>query len=366
MSDDRYVESPPAGAEGWREVWEADARYRPRPSAGDWFLSFFRRFFRRAVAVDAERQKDFNIVLLDLLRDLRTDLAARVHDLDALKVDVQSADETLATELKKQRELLPITANRNDALIAAIDQKLESISARLHDLTLPLIRAGEGAAGATVRNDFLYRRLEDGLRGVPDVAPYLDLARTHQPAIDIGCGRGEFLLACREAGVVAFGFDVNERSVAHLRARGVDATVAGIPGCFTTIADQSVGAVLAIHVVEHIPADLLFELFAQSHRVLNAGGLLMIETPNAESLLTSASDFWRDPTHLAPRHPAALTLLAREYGFAIEEIRAVHPLPEGNRIAIDDDDPPALRHVIEVINDRIFGAQDLRLILRRN
>jgi SAM-dependent methyltransferase len=368
MSDQRYVDSPPAGAEGWREVWEADARYRPRASVGDWFLSIFRRLFRRAVAVDAERQRDFNITLLDVLRDVRADFTALrqdlKHDLDALQVDVRSAHEALATELKKQRELMPVTAKRNDALIAAIDQKIETISARLHDITLPTLE--RAASGERRAADILYRRLEDGLRGTPDVTPYLDLAKTHQPVIDIGCGRGEFLLACREAGVVAFGFDINERSVAHLRARGVDAAVAGIPDCFTTIADQSVGAVLAIHVVEHIPAQQLFELFAHSHRVLKADGLLMIETPNAESLLTSASDFWRDPTHLAPRHPAALTLLAREYGFAIEEIRAVHPLPEGNRIAVNEDDPPALRHVIEVINDRIFGPQDLRLILRRN
>src|SRR5437588_198423 len=137
MSDQRFVESPPGGADGWREVWQSDARYRPRPSAGDWFLSIFRRLFRRVTAVDAE--------------------------------------------LKKERELMPVTAKRNDALIAAIDQKIESISARLHDLTLPVISGGQ--AGAPVVHDFLYRRLEDGLRGTPDVAPYLDLARTHQPAI---------------------------------------------------------------------------------------------------------------------------------------------------------------------------------------
>ena len=92
----------------------------------------------------------------------------------------------------------------------------------------------------------------------------------------------------------------------------------------------------------------------------------MIETPNAESIAVSASDFWRDPTHLAPRHPAALSLLAREHGFSIEEVRAIHPLPEGNAIAIAVDDPPALRRTIEVINERIFGPQDLRLILRRS
>src|SRR4029077_3583050 len=196
MSDQRYVDSPPAGAEGWREVWEANARYRPRASVGDWFLSIFRRLFRRAVAVDTERQKDFNIALLDLLRDLRTDLTSfrqdLKHDLDALQVDTRSAHEALATELKKQRELMPVTAKRNDALIAAIDQKIESISARLHDITLPLIAAGEGA-GAPLRNDFLYRRLEDGLRGTPDVTPYLDMETTHHETIAIARGRGELI-----------------------------------------------------------------------------------------------------------------------------------------------------------------------------
>jgi hypothetical protein len=91
----------------------------------------------------------------------------------------------------------------------------------------------------------------------------------------------------------------------------------------------------------------------------------MIETPNAESLAVSASDFWRDPTHIAPRHPAALTVLAREHGFEIEEIRAVHELPEGAKIPILASDAPELQRVIHAVNDRLFAPQDLRLILRR-
>jgi hypothetical protein len=120
-----------------------------------------------------------------------------------------------------------------------------------------------------------------------------------------------------------------------------------------------------MHVVEHLPTDALFALFRESARVLRAGGLLMIETPNAESVLMSASDFWRDPTHLAPRHPAALTVLGREHGFAIEEIRAVHELPEGTKIPILESDPRELQRVIHAINDRFFAPQDLRLVLRK-
>ena len=91
----------------------------------------------------------------------------------------------------------------------------------------------------------------------------------------------------------------------------------------------------------------------------------MIETPNAESIAISASDFWRDPTHLAPRHVAALTVLAREHGFEIAEARAIHELGEGLRIPIREEDPAELQRVIHAINDRFFAPADLRLVLRR-
>src|SRR5207253_3475524 len=116
----------------------------------------------------------------------------------------------------------------------------------------------------------------------------------------------------------ARGFDTNERSVADLRARGFAVELAGVPECFAAFGGQSVGAVLVMHVVEHLPVEILFSLFHEAARVLRRGGLLMIETPNAESLAVSASEFWRDPTHLAPRHPAALTLLGREHAFSID------------------------------------------------
>ncbi|HKB80726.1 MAG TPA: class I SAM-dependent methyltransferase [Thermoanaerobaculia bacterium] len=363
--NDRTVDSPPAGADAWREVWEADVRYRARRPLHEWLLRIVRPLVRSFFAPDANRQRDFNVVVLDLLRDLRSDVAAvradLKRDLEAVQLDVRQSDEALATEVARLRDLIPVASKRNDALAAALDQKIETVAARLGDLTTPILTADNRQSAA----DFLYRRLEDSLRGAVDVEVYVARARDAQPVFDIGCGRGEFLEACHKAGIEARGFDVNERSVADLQRRGLDAKLAGVPQCFEGIKHGSAGAVLAMHVVEHLPVEQLFALFAQSARVLRPGGLLMIETPNAESMAVSASDFWRDPTHLAPRHPAALTLLGREHGFAVEEIAAIHPLPEGNRIAAAPDDPSSLRRLIEVINERVFGPQDLRLILRR-
>ena len=363
MADDRYVDAAPAGAEGWREVWRDDLRYRPTPSRHEWLLRFVRRLFRRAAEPDFERQKNYNLTLLDLLHDLRGDMAAVRSDLlahsDAMQRDVAAA---LAAESARLRELVLTAAKRNDALIAALDQKIETVAVRVRDAANPIVSA--------TAPDVLYRRLEDALRGGEaevraNVDPYVRLAANHQPALDVGCGRGEFLAACRDANVAARGVDTNERSVSDLRERRFDVDLAGVPECFAALSDASLGSVLAMHVVEHLPADALFALFRESARVLRSGGLLMIETPNAESLAVAATDFWRDPTHIAPRHPAALTVLAREHGFEIEEIRGVHELPEGTRIPIQPNDPPELQRVINAVNDRLYAPPDLRLILRR-
>ncbi|HEX8153481.1 MAG TPA: class I SAM-dependent methyltransferase, partial [Thermoanaerobaculia bacterium] len=351
MADERFVDGPPAGADAWRDVWRDDRRFPPRPSRHEWLLGFLRRLFRRASEPDADRQKNYNLVLLDLVDGLRRDNALLRADLRAdiekVQTDVRNADEEIAREVARLRDLIPVSAKRNDALIAALDQKIETVAVRLRDLTNPLVAAAPQHASSP---DFLYRRLEDSLRGSEatvreSVAAYVERAKDHQPLLDVGCGRGELLAACRDAGIAARGFDTNERSVADLVARGFDATLAGVPECFASLASESVGSVVAMHVVEHLPVDLLFALFREAARVLRRGGLLMLETPNAESLLVTGTEFWRDPTHLAPRHPAALTLLAREHGFEIDEVRAIHPFADATRIAMHDDDPHALRRV---------------------
>lgn len=372
MSDEKFVDAPPAGPDAWRELWEQDQRYRLRPSRHEWFLRTARRITRRAMEADAERQKNFNVAVLDLLAGVRGEIEALradlKRDLSSVQIDVRNADEALAADLASVRGLIPIASRRNDALIAALDQKIETLAVRLRDVVNPAVA---GAAGGEKRaSDVVYRRIEDALRGSEteinaSVAAYVERAKDHQPLFDVGCGRGELLVACHAAGVAARGCDTNERSVADLRGRGFDVDLTGVPECFGAMAADSLGSLAALHVVEHIPVDLLFVFFQQAGRVLRPGGLLMIETPNAESILVSASEFWRDPTHLAPRHPAALTLLGREHGFDIDEILPVHPFPEGTRIPMAPNDPPELRRVIDAVNERLFAPQDLRLILRK-
>jgi len=355
MNQDRWIETPPAGAEGWRRVWSENLAYRP-PERWGFLGRLLGRVVARLMGTSQDRQRDFNLATLDLLDGQR-------HDLEAVSISVRN---DLLGEIKKVRETLPVVAGRGDALVSAIDRKLESLEARVRDLSLPVLTATQSVS---YRDDFVYRRLEDALRGSEteirrDLAPWVEMARSQAPAVDIGCGRGELLELCRDAGIAARGFDSNERSIADLAARGLDVRLAPIPACFDLLEAESVGSVFASHVVEHLPFSLLVSFFSGASRVLREGGLLVIETPNAQSLFVSGSEFWRDPTHLAPRHEAALVILGNEAGFEIDRIETIHPAAEGHLLRSTSPDPH-LQQLVEAINRRLFGNQDLRLVLRK-
>lgn len=390
MSEERFIESPPQGTEGWRDVWRRNLQHRPAKSP-----TFFRRLFdrvagslvRRSLSLELDRQRDFNIAMLELLDGSRSAIEGIAADLSAVQQHltrdlrsvseeligvIGSAESGLRNDLKRIEALLPVAVQRNDALFAVLDRKIEGLAARFRDVVNPF----SGAAASVItpqsfRDDFVYRRFEDAMRGGEEetrrsVEPYAKFAETHQPVLDLGCGRGEFLQACRDLNVDVRGIDGNERSVADLKARGMNVTLGLVPQSLRELVSASVGSIYAAHLVEHLPFSELVSLFEEAARLLRPGGLLMIETPNAESIAVSATDFWRDPTHLAPRHPAALVSMAREFGFSIAEITTSSPLPEAEKVDLSGIESAEVLKLGGRINARMFGDQNLRLILRRD
>ncbi|MBI2212605.1 MAG: class I SAM-dependent methyltransferase [Acidobacteria bacterium] len=356
MSDERFIEQPPAGLEGWRAVWRDDRRYPPRPGLVARLLRKLAAILLRASG-EPVRQRDFNLAILELITDLRTDLKG---------VETNLARD-LQAHVARMEELVPIAVRRGDALVAAVDRKIEGVSARLRDLANP--PAGEPVAIAA-RADFVYRRLEEALRGseadVREAARhYLPYLKEGAPVVDIGCGRGELLSLCRDEAIAAKGFDTNERSVADLLAKGLDASVGAIPGCLNGFENGSIGTLVAMHVVEHLPAGMLFALYTEAARVIRAGGHFVIETPNAASVVVSATELWKDPTHLGPRHLASLVTLGREAGFDVAEATTGAPFPESDTIQVASDASREIRQLVTCLNQILYGDQNLRVVLRR-
>src|SRR5438552_2541276 len=73
-----------------------------------------------------------------------------------------------------------------------------------------------------------------------------------------------------------------------------------------SLGEGSVGAVSAIHLLEHLPFQDVVKLSDETVRVLRPGGVATFETPNPENLVVGACSFYLDPTHRNPIHTQTL------------------------------------------------------------
>ena len=171
------------------------------------------------------------------------------------------------------------------------------------------------AAGPSER----YRLFEDVFRGSRGrvaglVEPYVALLQGHGPVLDIGCGRGELLEALGAAGLEATGVDTDEGMAAEARARGLDVTVGDALEHLRGMPEASLGAITAIHVVEHLEPGYLVELMALATTRLRPGGLFVAETSNPHAPF-ALKTFWVDLTHQHPIFPEVALVLAAAAGF---------------------------------------------------
>jgi cyclopropane fatty-acyl-phospholipid synthase-like methyltransferase len=137
--------------------------------------------------------------------------------------------------------------------------------------------------------------------------------------LDVGCGRGELLDLLREAGIEARGIDVDEGMVAHCREKGHDVSVAEATDYLSAQADQSLGAVVALQVVEHMPYEMLLRFLDLVRTKLTPDGVLVVETVNPHSI-PALKTFWVDLTHEKPIFPEVALALCRVFGFEAAEV----------------------------------------------
>lgn len=164
-----------------------------------------------------------------------------------------------------------------------------------------------------------YRRFEDVFRGPRErvlelLAGYVDLLKDHGPVIDIGAGRGELLQLLSEAGVQACGVDLDAGMVVAAQDRGIDITHGDAVAELQRLEPGTVGAVTAIHVIEHLTYDQLTALLRAARQALRPGGLLVCETINPHAPF-ALKTFWVDPTHQHPLFPEVMLIHAQTAGF---------------------------------------------------
>jgi O-antigen chain-terminating methyltransferase len=174
--------------------------------------------------------------------------------------------------------------------------------------------------------DAFYRQFEERYRGsrklissrlevyLPFIEPLksLDVVPI---ALDLGCGRGEWLELLQHHGLQAQGVDLDEGMLLACRELNLDIHQADALDYLRGLAADGLSVVSAFHLVEHIPFEALRQLVNEANRVLKPGGLLILETPNSENLMVGTSSFYLDPTHQKPLPAQLLSFVVEYAGF---------------------------------------------------
>ncbi|WP_442513747.1 methyltransferase domain-containing protein [Pseudomonas promysalinigenes] len=184
-----------------------------------------------------------------------------------------------------------------------------------------------------------YRAFEDRHRGsraliagrlevyLPFLAPLK--ARYPQAAVlDLGCGRGEWLEMLVREGYDAIGVDLDEGMLEACRELGLPVRTDDALNALRQLPDASLVAVSGFHIAEHIPFSVLEEVVGEAMRVLQPGGLLILETPNAENVVVGTNNFFVDPTHDRPIPHLLLSFLTEFKGFARSKVLRLQEAPD--------------------------------------
>lgn len=171
-----------------------------------------------------------------------------------------------------------------------------------------------------------YRAFEDRYRGSRELiherqkiyVPFLEPLKQLYPerkALDVGCGRGEWLEILISNGFDPLGVDLDVGMLEACHALGLPVEQGDALEMLKRLPDNSLTVVSGFHLAEHIPFDVLNELVRQTLRVLKPAGLLILETPNPENLMVGTETFYLDPSHERPIPHLLLSFLAEYCGF---------------------------------------------------
>lgn len=310
------------------------------------------RWYVERLAADQRAFNDAALKLIDALHELADELGGRSAQHAGALDDLRARHE------------------RDERRFAELEERL-----------LRLERRRGAAVGTTAAQPSAaavpdYFAFESRMRGTVEEIrerqrPYVDDLRASAPVLDLGCGRGEFLVLLREAGIQARGVDADSDMVAFARGEGVEVEQADALAYLDGLEDGSLGGLFAAQLVEHLPPPSLLRLLELAAVKLRPGGLLVAETINPLAPM-ALRNYFADLTHAQPLVPETLVLLARQAGFGSVEVRYLNEPPAEERLAPVELPPDpeldraraALAANVERLNEQLFCPLDYAILAR--
>ncbi len=164
-------------------------------------------------------------------------------------------------------------------------------------------------------------------------APYFANCRR---VLDVGCGQGHFIELLAAQSTQAEGVDSDAEMVRLCREKGLDVVQADLFDYLPQQQEQFDG-IFCSNVLEHFSAQDAVRFVQLAFAALRPGGVLLVATPNPESLIVHTHEFWRDATHVRMYSRHLLEFLLHSAGFrriasGENPITAWTPAPEWQAI----------------------------------
>jgi len=139
--------------------------------------------------------------------------------------------------------------------------------------------------------------------------------RRHSRLLEIGSGLGH-LIGQLEDSFVTYGCDLNHWAVVRSKNAAMHTHLQTASAQDLPYADSSFGVVIIKHIVEHLPDPT--RAIRETSRILEPGGILILATPNLDSLLRPLKGSkwigYLDPTHISLKPPSDWLALIHEVG----------------------------------------------------
>ena len=341
-----------------RVRFRPELAYSSRPLVGAPLTFVKRAILRLLVHVfdDLARQTDAAIGASDTLA------RAAIDSLERIAADVAALAQRIAAieEMLDHLQLPP--------RLARLERRARSVPAARAETTAAPTPAEASDQGVDYfAFEARFRGEEQTVRARQEV--YRHHLERRRRVVDLGCGRGELLELMREAGVSSYGVDTEPDFVDLVSRKGLEVRREDVIAHVEDLAPDDVDGIVASHVVEHLPPAVVGRLVVAAAAALGEGGVLILETPNPESLLAGSINFHRDPTHLRPVHPDTLAFLCESAGFRDVQILRLSPVPQRERLPVpapgDDSLARHVDHIAEQLNEIVYGWQDYAVIARR-
>jgi 2-polyprenyl-3-methyl-5-hydroxy-6-metoxy-1,4-benzoquinol methylase len=233
--------------------------------------------------------------------------------------DINSLDRSLR---RVDTEMLRLGSgvSRLDHKISKLDNRISRVNHEISRLDDEILKLQAGYLQELLRANELATQER--------LIPYVDFFRESSPVLDIGCGRGDFLLLLKETGIPSYGVDSDETAVEAGRRKSLRVIKENLLEHLRQLPDRSLGGIFSARVVEFLPAHAQMELIALCSMKIRSGGVLIIETTNPDSGRGYGRTSYLDPTHLLAIPPELMKSAFESNCFRDVKITVLAPVEE--------------------------------------